>query len=71
VACAAISPAPGGFSASLFPGHNVKLEWRREEYGGNWYYRSEYGMEGRLCAALFRYFDQAPPEFYGRAEPKP
>lgn len=59
------------FSASPFPGHNVKLEWRREESGGNWYYCPDYGMEGWLCPALFRYFDQAPPELYGRADPKP
>src|SRR5439155_1565478 len=26
------------FSATPFPGHTVKLEWRREEAGGNWYY---------------------------------
>lgn len=58
------------FSARPFPGHNVKLEWRREESGGNWYYCPEYNMEGWLCPALFRYFDQAPPELYGKAEPK-
>jgi hypothetical protein len=58
------------FSARPFPGHNVKLEWRREESGGNWYYCPEYNMEGWLCPALFRYFDKAPPELYGRAEPK-
>src|SRR5258707_11112854 len=26
------------FSATPFPGHTVKLEWRREESGGNWYF---------------------------------
>src|SRR5688572_7115304 len=26
------------FSSSPFPGHTVKLEWRRAETGGNWYY---------------------------------
>lgn len=59
------------FSARPFPGYRVKLEWRREEYGGNWYYCPEFSMEGWLCPALFRYFDQAPAELYGRAEPKP
>ena len=58
------------FSASPFPGHNVNLEWRREESGGNWYYCPDYGMEGWLCPALFRYFDQAPQQLYGRAEAK-
>ncbi len=58
------------FSASPFPGHEVKLEWRREESGGNWYYSEKYQMEGWLCPALFKYFDKAPREIYVRAEPK-
>ena len=58
------------FSATPFPGYTVKLEWRREEYGGNWYYSSQFNMEGWLCPALFRYFEKAPSELYGRAEPK-
>jgi hypothetical protein len=58
------------FSATPFPGHTVKLEWRREESGGNWYYCPQFGIEGWLCPALFRYFDKAPAELYARAEPK-
>lgn len=58
------------FSASPFPGHEVKLEWRREESGGNWYYSDKYQMEGWLCPALLKYFAQAPREIYVRAEPK-
>ena len=58
------------FSASPFPGHEVKLEWRREESGGNWYYSDKYQMEGWLCPALFKYFNKAPREIYVRAEPK-
>ena len=58
------------FSPTPFPGYTVKLEWRREEYGGNWYYSPSFDMEGWLCPALFRYFGKAPPELYGRAEPK-
>ena len=58
------------FSATPFPGYTVKLVWRREEYGGNWYYSPQLDMEGWLCPALFRYFDKAPPELYGRAEAK-
>jgi hypothetical protein len=48
----------------------VKLEWRREESGGNWYYSDKYQMEGWLCPALFKYFAKAPREIYVRAEPK-
>jgi len=56
------------FSATAFPDHTVKLEWRREESGGNWYYSPQFEMEGWLCPALFKYFDKAPLELYGRAE---
>lgn len=58
------------FSASPFPGYSLKLEWQREEYGGNWYYSDKYKMEGWLCPALFKYFDSAPKEIYAKAEPK-
>ena len=58
------------FSAAPFPGYTVRLTWRREEYGGNWYYSPQFHMEGWLCPALFKYFDKAPAELYVRAEPK-
>ena len=58
------------FSPEPFPGYTVKLEWRRTEYGGNWYYSPDYQMEGWLCPALFKYFKAAPKELYGRAEAK-
>jgi hypothetical protein len=57
------------FSATAFPGSEVKLEWKREEHGGNWYYSPEFKMEGWLCPALFKYFEKAPKEIYERAEP--
>ena len=56
------------FSAKPFPGHTVKLEWRREEFEGNWYFSPQFQMEGWLCPALFKYFTQAPRELYARAE---
>lgn len=59
------------FSATPFPGHNVSLEWRREDSGGNWYYCPRFDMEGWLCPALFKYFDEAPKQLYGLAEAKP
>ena len=58
------------FSAAPFPGYAMKLEWRREEYGGNWYYSPQFDMEGWLCPALFKYFKNAPPEIYIKAEAK-
>jgi len=72
-----VAPIPGAergfrlvFSARPFPGHTLKLEWRREESGGNWYYCPQFEIEGWLCPALFKYFEKAPAELYGRAEPK-
>lgn len=58
------------FSTTPFPGYSAKLEWRREEYGGNWYFCPQFGIEGWLCPALFKYFDKAPAELFAKAEPK-
>jgi hypothetical protein len=57
------------FSARPFPGYTVKLQWRREEYRGNWYYCPQYEIEGWLCPALFKYFAEAPAEIYVQAKP--
>jgi hypothetical protein len=57
------------FSPRPFPGYAAKLEWRREETGGNWYFSPTYWMEGWLCPALFKYFATAPKELYAKAEP--
>ena len=59
------------FSANPFPGFMVELQWRREEFGGNWYYSPQFGgCEGWLCPALFKYFTDAPAKLFGRAEAK-
>src|SRR5947199_6353652 len=58
------------FSATAFPGSQFKLEWRREESGGNWYYSAEFKTEGWLCPALLKYFPTAPREIYVKVEPK-
>jgi hypothetical protein len=58
------------FSSAPFPGYQRKLEWVREEMGGNWYSSKEPEGEGWLCPALFRYFDEAPNEIYVKAEAK-
>ncbi len=58
------------FSANPFPGYVAKLDWLREEYGGNWYKWEAEGLEGWLCPALFRYFQSAPTEIYCQAQPK-
>jgi hypothetical protein len=56
------------FSASPFPGYQKRLEWVREEMGGNWYQTDSPAMQGWLCPALFQYFDEAPAELYVKAE---
>jgi hypothetical protein len=58
------------FSATPFPRSQFKLEWRREDSGGNWYYSDQFKMEGWLCPALLRYFPSAPREIYVKVEPK-
>jgi len=52
------------FSSSPFPGYVVHLDLLRTEYDGNWYHCPELGIEGWLCPALFKYFDQAPEHLY-------
>ena len=56
------------FSAAPFPGFTAKLEWRREEFSGNWYYSPQFDMEGWLCPALYHYFKAAPAAIYVKAE---
>ncbi len=59
------------FSGAPFPGYTEKIEWRRTESGGNWYYSDHYKMEGWLCPALFKYFPTAPKAIYVKPEPIP
>ena len=58
------------FSSGEFPRYDLKLEWVREGEGGNWYQAKEFNMEGWLCPALLKYFDQAPKTIYARFEKK-
>ena len=37
---------------------------------GNWYYSPELDMEGWLCPALLKYFDEAPRELFVQVKPK-
>ena len=52
------------FSSTPFPGHQYRLDWRREESGGNCYHAEQLGLEGWLCPALLRYFTEAPKQLY-------
>jgi hypothetical protein len=73
-AVAHISDAAEGFllifSSSPFPGHAFRLEWRRSDSEGNWYYAREFDMEGWLCPALLKYFDAPPHQIFFQAKPK-
>ncbi len=52
------------FSAVPFPGHQYKLDWRRTDAEGNWYYSKDPDLEGWLCPALLLYFNEAPKSLY-------
>lgn len=58
------------FAATRFPGFQHEFEWRREEFGGNWYFAPDYQMEGWLCPALFKYFEAAPERIFVQVKPK-
>ena len=58
------------FSSIPFPGHQIEFEWRRKESGGNWYYAKSLDMEGWLCPALFKYFEEAPKTLYTQFKAK-
>jgi hypothetical protein len=58
------------FSASPFPGQEYHLEWRRAEMDGNWYYAFDFDVEGWLCPALLKYFDEPPRELFIQVKPR-
>lgn len=57
------------FSAAPFPGYQAAFQKVRGDLGGTWYRADDPPMEGWLCPALFKYFDEAPPMLYAKAEP--
>lgn len=58
------------FSDTYFPDAKYTLDWWMEEEGGNWYHCPQLHMDGWLCPALFRYFDQAPKRIFVRVREK-
>jgi len=58
------------FAAIPFPDHVHRLDWLREETGGNIYRHVATGMEGWLCPALFKYFTTAPETIYLKVVPR-
>ena len=56
------------FSAAPFPDFQRELEWLRPEFDGHWYRSLDPEMEGWLCPALFKYFEEPPEKLYVRAD---
>jgi hypothetical protein len=52
------------FSSTPFPGYQHRLDWQRAEEGGNRYHAAQLGIEGWLCPALLRYFQEAPKQLF-------
>ena len=60
------------FAITPFPGAMLRLDWIREEFGGNWYRWDVEEMDGWLCPALLQYFEKAPQAIYiGASVPLP
>lgn len=59
------------FSHGPFPGFQVRGEWVREEMDGNWYRIEGRDIEGWLCPALLKYFEEPPKEINAKAERNP
>ena len=52
------------FSARPFPGHQFRFVWREPQGSGNVYYSPDFNIEGWLCPALLKYFDNPPNELF-------
>lgn len=57
------------FSAQPFPGHQEAFERQESEDGGTWYFSPTFQIRGWLCAALFKYFQEAPERLYAQFKP--
>ena len=58
------------FSANPFPNFDVHVVWKRADMSGNWYYDDSLDMEGWLCPALLKYFDEPPKDIYAQFREK-
>ena len=58
------------FSQFEFPGHDAEFIWDRPDASGNWYRLEALDMEGWLCPALLKYFDDPPEKLYAKFEAK-
>ena len=58
------------FSHLAFPGHQLVATRGKAEAGGYWYRWEALGVDGWLCPALFKYFDEAPKSLYVQIKPR-
>ncbi|QDT76277.1 DUF6717 family protein [Lacipirellula limnantheis] len=58
------------FSTQPFPNFEEKLTWVRGDSVGNYYRLDDPPMEGWICPALFKYYDQPPREIFVKADPR-
>lgn len=58
------------FSASEFPGHQLRLERRGPQGSGNLYHSPDLNFDGWLCPALLRYFDAPPAKLFAQIKPR-
>jgi hypothetical protein len=58
------------FSQHEFPEYDECLKWKRSEASGNVYWSDRFEMEGWLCPALLKYFEEPPANIYFKAEAK-
>jgi hypothetical protein len=59
------------FSGAEFPGFHYHLKWSRPDGSGNIYVLPELQMEGWLCPALLRYFEQPPADLFIQVKARP
>ena len=58
------------FSQHEFPEYDECIKWKRSEASGNVYWSDRFEMEGWLCPALLKYFEEPPANIYIKAEAK-
>ena len=58
------------FSGTEFPGYQQRLELVGPQGSGNRYRSRELAMDGWLCPALLRYFEEPPEELFVQVQAK-
>jgi hypothetical protein len=59
------------FALSKYPGSQTELALLDTSPFGSTYHSIEYDLEPWLCPAFFKYFPEAPKQFFASVYPKP